>query len=140
MAERRRVLFLCTGNAGRSQMAEAWAKSRHAERIDAASAGVAPASKIDPRAVRVMREIGIDMADQWPKHVREFDAASFDLVVTVCDHARETCPVLPGAKRTLHRGFDDPPRVAADAKTEEEALAHYRRVRDEISAWIDATL
>ena len=138
MAERQRVLFLCTGNACRSQMAEAWACGRLAERIEAASAGVAPAPAIDPRAVRVMREVGIDMAGQRPKHVREFDPASFDLVVTVCDHARETCPVLPGAKRTVHRGFDDPPRLAADAKTEDEALAHYRRVRDEIGAWIES--
>jgi len=137
MPSRTSVLFLCTGNSCRSQMAEAWTRARHGDRIDVASAGVEPGLSIDPRALQVMREVGLTMSGQRPKHVRELEARSFDLVVTVCDHAHETCPVLPGAKRVLHHGFDDPPRVAARASREEEALEPYRRVRDEIRAWID---
>jgi len=140
MPERPSVLFLCTGNSCRSQMAEAWTRKLHPAPIDATSAGVDPGPGIDPRAVRVMHEAGVDMSGQHPKHVRELAAEPFDLVVTVCNHAHETCPVLPGAKRVLHRGFDDPPRLAASAKSEDEALEHYRRVRDEIRAWVETLL
>ena len=139
-AERKRwrVLFLCTGNACRSQMAEGWARHLKGDVIDAHSAGL-EARGLDPRAVRVMAEAGVDIARQRSKRVDEFAGLAFDVVVTVCDHAHDTCPVFPNARRVLHVGFDDPPRLAAGARTEDEALEAYRRVRDEIRAFI-ATL
>jgi arsenate reductase len=131
-----KVLFLCTGNSCRSQMAEGWARKLHPERIDAYSAGTRPHA-VDPRAVRVMAEAGIDIAAQKPKHVHDVMDVGFDVVVTVCDHVHENCPVFPGPTRIIHRGFEDPPRLAADARTEEEALSHYRRVRDEIRRYVE---
>jgi arsenate reductase len=130
------VLFLCTGNSCRSQMAEGWARALHGDRAACYSAGTAP-GRVDPRAVRVMREAGIDIAGQRAKHVDELAGVAFDWVVTVCDRANAACPVLPGAARRLHAGFDDPPRLAERAATEDEALAHYRRVRDEIRAFVE---
>ena len=132
-----KVLFLCTGNSCRSQMAEGWARRLHPERIDARSAGTRPHA-LDPRAIRVMAEAGIDISRQKPKHVRDVMGVGFDAVVTVCDHAYEHCPIFPGPTRLLHQGFDDPPGLAANAATEEEALAHYRRVRGEIRDYVEA--
>jgi len=132
----RRVLFLCTGNSCRSQMAEGWARHLWPSSIDVRSAGVKP-GVLDPRAVRVMAEVGIDISNQRPKHTDEITNHPFDLVVTVCDHARETCRIFPGARRTVHQSFDDPPLLAASARSEEEALSHYRRVRDEIRAFVE---
>jgi len=134
---KRKVLFLCTGNSCRSQMAEGWARALHGGRIEPFSAGIA-AKELDPRAVRVMGEAGVDISGQGSKHLDELAEVPFDLVVTVCDHARESCPVFPGAPRVLHRSFDDPPHLARDARSEEEALRHYRRVRDEIRAFVEA--
>jgi len=131
-----RVLFLCTGNACRSQMAEGWARRLLAGRVEARSAGMRP-SRPDPRAVEVMAEAGVDIAHQRSKHVREVIHLSFDAVVTLCGDAREHCPRFPGRTRVLHRGFDDPPRLAAAAADAEEALRHYRRVRDEIRAFVE---
>ena len=133
-----KVLFLCTGNACRSQMAEGWARHLKADSIEAYSAGVEPAG-LSRTAVRVMAEAGVDISDHRSKHVDELADTSLDYVVTVCDHAHETCPVFPGATKVIHRGFDDPPRLAADATSEAERLAAYRRVRDEIRQFI-ATL
>jgi arsenate reductase len=132
-----KILFLCTGNSCRSQMAEGWAHTLEGDRIRAWSAGIAP-GRLDPRAVRVMAEAGVDIAGQRPKSPNELGGIEFDWVVTVCDNARESCPVLPGSARTLHVGFDDPPYFAAGAATEEEALATYRRVRDEIRAFVES--
>lgn len=134
---RPKVLFLCTGNACRSQMAEGWARQLLGDRVEPASAGVAPHG-LDPRAVAVMAEAGVDISGHRSKHVDELLAAGqgFDRVVTVCDSARESCPVFPGRAHLSHRSFDDPPRLAAGAASEEEALAHYRRVRDEIRAFV----
>ncbi|HEX2252867.1 MAG TPA: arsenate reductase ArsC [Thermoanaerobaculia bacterium] len=129
------VLFLCTGNSCRSQMAEGWGRALHGARLEVASAGL-EARGLDPRAVAVMAEAGVDISGQGSKTLDDLGPAVFDLVVTVCGHAAETCPVLPGATRRLHAGFDDPPRLAAAAATEAEALAHYRRVRDEIRAFV----
>ena len=131
-----RILFLCTGNACRSQMAEGWARHLKGERIEAHSAGVAPAG-LSRRAVRVMAEAGVDISRQWSKHVDEFRDMDLDYVVTVCDNAREHCPLFPGRTKVVHVGFDDPPRLAANARTEEEALDHYRRVRDEIRRLVE---
>jgi arsenate reductase len=134
--KRLKVLFLCTGNSCRSQMAEGWAKQLKADRIEAFSAGTEPHG-MNARAVEVMREAGVDISGHHSKHVDELANVAFDYVVTVCDHANETCPIFPGKTRRIHVGFDDPPRLAKGAKTEEEALAHYRRVRDEIRQFIE---
>ncbi len=131
-----RVLFLCTGNSCRSQMAEGWARQLHGDRLEACSAGV-ETHGLNPDAVRVMAEAGVDISAQRSKHVDTLRAQPFDLVVTVCSAADETCPSFPGATRKLHAGFDDPPRLAKGAASEEERLAPYRRVRDEIRAWVE---
>jgi arsenate reductase len=131
-----RILFLCTGNACRSQIAEGWARHLKGDRIDARSAGVAPHG-LDPRAVRVMAEAGVDVSAQRSKHVNELADVCFDFVVTLCGHANELCPRFPGATRVVHVPFDDPPTLALGAADEEEALAHYRRVRDEIRAFVE---
>ncbi len=131
-----KVLFLCTGNSARSQMAEAWARHLRGDVIEPYSAGVDPHG-VNPRAVKVMGEAGIDINGQRSKHVNDVMNVPFDYVVTVCDHANETCPLFPGKTKVVHVGFDDPPRLAKDAKTEEEALGHFRRVRDEIKAFVE---
>lgn len=137
MPEPLTILFLCTGNSCRSQMAEGWARHLHGERVRAYSAGVRPKG-LDPRAVAVMAEAGVDISGQASRHVDELLEIPFDWVVTVCDSARESCPLFPGKARVVHRGFDDPPHLAEGAATEEEALAVYRRVRDEIRALVAA--
>jgi len=131
-----KVLFLCTGNSCRSQMAEGWARHVASDRIEPYSAGVEP-TRLDPRAVRVMAESGVEIGEQRSKYLDELAGVRFDGVVTVCDNARERCPVFPGDARMVHMSFDDPPRLAADAPTEETALDHYRRVRDEIRAFVE---
>ena len=126
-----RVLFLCTGNSCRSQMAEGWARHLVGDVIEPYSAGIEPET-LDPRAVRVMAEAGVDISAQRRRHVDDLAGARFDLVVAVCDQAREQCPAFPGDTRVIHAGFDDPPSLARRANTEEEALGHYRRVPDGI--------
>ena len=132
-----KVLFLCTGNSCRSQMAEGWAKHLKAVAIESYSAGI-QAHGLNADAVRVMAEAGVDIASQHSKSVAEFSGVEFDYVVTVCGHAHENCPVFSGKAKIVHVGFDDPPRLAAAAKTEAERLAPYRRVRDEIRAFIES--
>ena len=137
MKERLKILFLCTGNSCRSQMAEGWARRLKGDVIEAFSAGI-ETHGLNPNAVRVMAEAGVDISCQRSKHVDELKDVSFDYVVTVCDHAHESCPLFPGRTKMIHQGFDDPPRLARKAKTEEEALAHYRRVRDDIRVFVEA--
>ncbi len=132
-----KVLFLCTGNSCRSQMAEGWARALKGDVIEPHSAGVDPHA-LDPRAVAVMAEAGVDISEHRPKHVDELREIDFDYVVTVCDHAHEGCPLFPGRTKVVHVGFEDPPRLAKDAGSENEALDHYRRVRDEIRAFVEA--
>ena len=129
-----RVLFLCTGNSCRSQMAEAALRELAGARFEAASAGTSP-TRINPMAVRVMAEIGIDISEQRSKSVVEMLGEQFDYVVTVCDHAREACPIFPGGSTKLHWSFDDP---ASAEGSEEERLEVFRRVRDEIVSEIRA--
>jgi arsenate reductase (thioredoxin) len=129
------VLFLCTGNSCRSQMAEGWARHLRSDAIEACSAGVEP-SRLNPDAVRVMAEVGVDISQQHAKHVDELAGQPIDFVVTVCDHAHETCPIFPGGAKVVHRSFDDPPHLAVGAVSEEQRLAPYRRVRDEIGAFV----
>ena len=132
----KRILFLCSGNSCRSQMAEGWTRHLKGGQLEAHSAGVEP-QQLDPRAVRAMAEAGVDISRQNAKHVDALGDQRFDWVVTVCDAAAERCPRFPGAARVLHRSFEDPPRLARSAVTEEEALVHYRRVRDEIRAYVE---
>jgi len=136
VGKKAKVLFLCTGNACRSQMAEGWARRLKGDLLEAHSAGVDPRG-LDPRAVQVMAEAGVDISGHRSKHVRELQHVDFDFAVTVCDRARESCPVWLGRAKVVHVGFDDPPRLARGARTGEEALAHYRRVRDEIRRFIE---
>ena len=134
--ERMKILFLCTGNSCRSQMAEGWTRHLHADVIDAYSAGVEPHA-IDARAVRAMAEVEVDISSHRTKDVLELADTPFDCVVTVCGGAREACPVFPGGTRRVHVGFDDPPALARGAASEEGAMSHYRRVRDEIRAFVE---
>jgi arsenate reductase len=128
------ILFLCTGNSCRSQMAEGWARHLKGGELTAFSAGTAPHG-IDPRTVQVMAEVGVDISNQRSKHVAELAGeVEFDHVVTVCDHAQEACPVFPGKTRIHHAGFEDP---AAAAGSEDEVLAVFRRVRDEIRQFVE---
>ena len=133
---KKKVLFLCTGNSCRSQMAEGWAKKLKGDTLEAYSAGIEPHG-MNARAVKVMAEAGVDISGHHSKHLDELKDVPFDYVVTVCDHANETCPVFLGKVKRVHVGFDDPPRLAKDAKSEEEALGHYRRVRDEIRSFVE---
>ncbi|MFP4038050.1 MAG: arsenate reductase ArsC [Desulfobacteraceae bacterium] len=131
-----RILFLCTGNSCRSQMAEGWARHLKGEEIEAWSAGVAP-QRLDPRAVAAMAEEGVDISGHRSKSVDEFLGRDFDFVITLCDDARESCPLFPGEARIVHRGFEDPPILALGAGSEEEAMSQYRRVRDEIRGFVE---
>ena len=131
-----KVLFLCTGNSCRSQMAEGWARRLKGDLIEPYSAGI-EARGLNARAVKVMAEAGVDISGQRSKHVDELLDIPFDYVVTVCDHANDRCPVFPAKVKRIHVSFEDPPRLAANARSEEEALMHYRRVRDEIRAFVE---
>ncbi len=128
-----KVMFLCTGNSCRSQMAEGWARALKGDVIEAYSAGTNPHG-MNALAIRAMREAGVDISTHTSKRPEDLNTG-FDVVVTVCDSAHENCPVFPGA-RVVHVGFEDPPRLAKNAATEDEAMPHYRRVRDEIRAFI----
>ena len=132
-----RILFLCTGNSCRSQMADGWARHLKAEAIESYSAGI-ETHGLNPIAVRVMAEAGVDLSQHGSKQVDELKDIEFDYVITVCGHASEHCPAFPGKAKIIHMGFDDPPKLAAEAKTEEEALNHYRRVRDEIRMFVQS--
>jgi len=131
-----KVLFLCTGNSCRSQMAEGWARWLRGDLIEPYSAGV-ESHGLNPRAVKVMAEAGVDISIHRSKHLDEVRDIPFDYVVTVCDNANESCPVFPGDVKRLHVSFDDPPRLARNARTEDEVLGYYRRVRDEIRAFVE---
>jgi arsenate reductase len=129
------ILFLCTGNSCRSQMAEGWARALHCERFDVHSAGI-EAQGLNPHAIEVMREAGVDISQQSSERLEDLQKVVPDLVITVCSHADENCPVLPGKCRKLHVPFDDPPALARNAASEAERLGHYRRVRDEIREFV----
>ena len=135
MDNRLKVLFLCTGNSCRSQMAEGWTNHLKRDVIECRSAGVETHGP-NPLAVRVMAEAGVDISHHKSQLVDEFLGAPWDFVVTVCGHAHESCPFFPGKANVVHVGFDDPPALAQSETTEEAALVHYRRVRDEIRAFV----
>ncbi len=136
-AAKLKVLFLCTGNSCRSQMAEGWARALKGDVVEPYSAGI-ETHGLNPRAVQVMGEAGVDIGRQRSKLVADLPAVAFDYVVTVCDHAHEACPYFPGAAKVVHVVFDDPPRLAQNAHNDAEALNCYRRVRDEIRAFVEA--
>ncbi len=131
-----KILFLCTGNSCRSQMAEGWTRFLKGDSIEPFSAGTV-VQGVNPLAVKVMKEAGVDISHQRSKHIDEVIDSEFDYVITVCDQARENCPYFPGKTQRVHVGFDDPPKLAENTKNEEEALTHYRRVRDEIRAFVE---
>lgn len=133
---RPKILFLCTGNSCRSQMAEAWTKRLKGNVIDAYSAGTVPKG-VDPRAVKAMKEAGIDISTYRSKSTTELMNMEFDYVITLCDDAQQACPFFPAKTRVLHHGFEDPPALAINAKSEEDAMVHYRRIRDEIRAFVN---
>jgi len=134
--DRLKILFLCTGNSCRSQMAEGFARHVIGKMVIPFSAGI-EAKGLDPYAVRVMKECGIDISNQHSKTTDEVSGIEFDYCITVCGHADENCPVFPAKTKTIHQGFDDPPKLAANAENEEERISHYRRVRDEIHKYIE---
>ena len=136
MVDKVKILFLCTGNSCRSQMAEGWTKHLRSGLIDAYSAGI-ETHGLNVHAVRVMAEAGVDISAYKSKNVSELMHIPFDYVVTLCGDARETCPFFPGKAKVVHVGFGDPPRLAEQARDEEETLAPYRRVRDEIRAFVE---
>jgi arsenate reductase len=135
MARKPRILFICTANAARSQMAEGLLRARYGAGYDVFSAGTRK-SKVSSRAIEIMQEIGVDISLHRSKSLEEFEGAVFDLAVTLCDNAHAVCPIVPGAKKTIHKGFADPHLIPG---TDEGGLEGYRNVRDEISAWIDIT-
>ncbi|MEF3244503.1 MAG: arsenate reductase ArsC [Caldisericaceae bacterium] len=132
---KKKVLFICTHNSARSQMAEGLLRALYGDYYEAYSAGT-QATRVNPYAIKVMTEIGIDISKQRSKSIEEFRGKEFDYVVTVCDHAKETCPFFPGANFYLHKGFKDPSEATGD---EESILREFRRVREEIKAWIEET-
>jgi len=138
--EKLKVLFLCTGNSCRSQMAEGWARELKGDSINAYSAGI-ETHGLNQRAVKVMAEAGVDISGHVSKHVEEYKSLAFDLVVTVCGHANEHCPMYLGKTKKIHVGFEDPPRLAEElaekGASEETQLDCYRRVRDEIRTFIE---
>ncbi len=130
----KKVLILCTGNSCRSQMAEAYVRHFHGETTQVYSAGV-ETHGLNPRAVQVMREDGIDITHHTSNHVDEYMQISFDLVVTVCDHAADRCPVFPGATRKIHQPFSDPAKLSG---SEDQVMQGFREVRDNIKRWAAA--
>jgi len=132
-----KILFLCTGNSCRSQMAEGWARHLKGEVIDPYSAGI-ETHGLNESAVKVMAEAGVDISKQYSKHFDQLNDIQFDWVITVCDSGYESCPIFPGKVKRFHISFDDPPKLAKNAKSREEALGYYRRVRDEIREFVEA--
>jgi arsenate reductase len=130
-----KILFLCTGNTCRSQMAEGLTRHLKSDIIEPYSAGVDP-GEMNLRAVKSMAEIGIDISGGFPKTIESLGNIAFDYVITLCDQANESCPLFPGKTKRLHWGFEDPPKLAENAATEDEAMVHYRRVHDEIKAFV----
>jgi arsenate reductase len=129
----KRVLILCTGNSARSQMAEGLLRHDAGDRFEVFSAGVDPAANVRPEAIAVMQELEIDLSKHRPKHVNEFASQNFDYVLTVCDHAREVCPIFPGQTVTIHHSFIDPGNVPGSPK---EKLEQFRKVRDQIREYL----
>lgn len=136
MQNKIKMLFLCTGNSCRSQMAEGWTRHLKSDQIEVWSAGI-ETHGLNPRAVQVMSEAGVDISGHESQNIRDMLDIPFDYVITVCGHAHETCPIFPGKATVIHVGFDDPPKMAKEYQQEEDQLNCYRRVRDEIRAFVE---
>jgi len=136
MGEKIKLLYLCTGNSCRSQMAEGWTRVLKGDEIEVYSAGL-ETHGLNPNAVKVMAEAGIDISGQRSQHLDEFMELDLDYVVTVCAHAHETCPLFPGSAKVIHHSFDDPPKLSPPDAAEEVKLDGFRRVRDEIKAFVE---
>jgi len=134
--KRLRLLYLCTGNSCRSQMAEGWTRALKGDLIEVASAGI-ETHGLNPHAVQVMAEAGVDISGHQSQLVTDFADGAFDYVVTVCGHAHETCPFFPGGAKVVHAGFPDPPKLAAEVTDPEAKLDCYRRVRDQIRILVE---
>ena len=132
-----KILFLCTGNSCRSQMAEGWAKRLRSDVLEAYSAGIEKHG-LNPHAVKVMAEAGVDISRQHSKTPAELDSIQFDYVITICSHANDHCPIFPGKAKVRHVGFDDPPQLAKGLPDGEQKLSIYRRVRDEIRKFVES--
>jgi arsenate reductase len=135
-AKKLKILFLCTGNSCRSQIAEGFTRQLKKGEIEARSAGIEPKG-IDPRAIKTMAEVGIDISSQSSTSIDEIKDIEFDYVITLCNNAQKTCPSFPSKTSVLHVGFEDPPKLAENARDEEEAMHHYRRVRDQIKTFVE---
>lgn len=135
MSEKKKILFVCTGNSCRSQMAEAWTRHLKGDEFEPYSAGI-EFREVDPRTVIVMSERGVDISQYRSKHLDSLASIEFDYVVTLCSHAQETCPFYTAKTKVLHRGFDDPPQLAQTCASEEEIMNAYRRVREEIRSFV----
>ncbi|QDV68869.1 Arsenate-mycothiol transferase ArsC2 [Rosistilla carotiformis] len=135
MTTKTKLLFLCTGNSCRSQMAEGWTRHFHGDSLEVYSAGI-EAHGLNPNAVAVMSEAGVDISGQSSKLVSLFSDVPLDVVITVCGHADENCPIFRTEAKVIHVGFDDPPKLAREAASPAEAMGHYRRVRDEIRDFV----
>ncbi len=136
MRKKIKLLYLCTGNSCRSQMAEGWTRVLKGDVIEVYSAGL-ETHGLNPNAVKVMAEAGVDISGQKSQHLDEFMDLPLDYVVTVCDHAHETCPLFPGSAKVIHHSFDDPPKLSPPDAPEEIKLDGFRRVRDEIKAFVE---
>jgi len=130
-----KLLFLCTGNSCRSQMAEGWARALKGDLFEVYSAGI-ETHGMNPNAIKVMAEAGIDISQHHSKNIRDFQDTVIDYVVTVCGHANETCPVFPAKSKVIHHGFDDPPKMAKEFSDENDKLNCYRKVRDQIKEYV----
>ena len=135
MSEKISLLYLCTGNSCRSQMAEGWTHALKGDEIEVYSAGI-ETHGLNPNAVKVMAEAGVDITSQKSQHIDEFKGTKIDYVITVCNHAHETCPWFPAHCKVIHVGFDDPPKLSPVDASEEEKLDGFRRVRDEIKTFV----
>ena len=139
--QKSKLLFLCTGNSCRSQMAEGWTRHLKGELIEAYSAGI-ETHGLNPHMVKVMAEVGVDVTSQKSENIRDFADTQLDVVVTVCGHAHETCPVFPANCKVVHSGFPDPPKMAKElaeqGASEDEQLECYRKVRDEIKSYVES--
>ena len=136
MSKKIKLLYLCTGNSCRSQMAEGWTRALKGDEIDVYSAGL-ETHGLNPNAVKVMAEAGVDISNQKSQHLDEFMDLDLDYVITVCDHAHETCPLFPGTAKVIHHSFDDPPKLSPPDAPEEIKLNGFRRVRDEIKTFVE---
>ena len=136
MSKKIKLLYLCTGNSCRSQMAEGWTRALKGDEIEVYSAGL-ETHGLNPNAVKVMAEAGVDISNQKSQHLDEFMDLDLDYVITVCDHAHETCPLFPGTAKVIHHSFDDPPKLSPPDAPEEIKLNGFRRVRDEIKTFVE---